>query len=30
VGFGSKDAATAACDALKKRSYDCMMVGGNG
>ena len=30
VGFSSRDAAAAACDALKKRSYDCMMVGGNG
>jgi D-alanyl-D-alanine carboxypeptidase (penicillin-binding protein 5/6) len=29
TGFGSRDAAAAACDALKKRSYDCMMVGGN-
>lgn len=30
TGFNSKDAAEAACDALKKRSYDCMTVGGNG
>ncbi|MGO4352243.1 D-alanyl-D-alanine carboxypeptidase family protein [Rhizobium sp. RAF36] len=29
TGFGSRDAAAAACDALKKRSYDCVMVGGN-
>ena len=30
TGFSSKDAADAACSALKKRSYDCMTVGGNG
>jgi D-alanyl-D-alanine carboxypeptidase (penicillin-binding protein 5/6) len=26
VGFQSRDAATSACDALKKRSYDCMLL----
>jgi D-alanyl-D-alanine carboxypeptidase (penicillin-binding protein 5/6) len=27
VGFDSKDAASAACEALKKRSYDCVLLG---
>jgi D-alanyl-D-alanine carboxypeptidase (penicillin-binding protein 5/6) len=27
VGFDSKDEATAACEALKKRSYDCVLLG---
>ncbi len=26
VGFQSKEDATSACDALKKRSYDCMLL----
>ncbi|MFS8145415.1 peptidase M15 [Rhizobium sp. R635] len=26
VGFASKDAAVSACDALKQRSYDCMLL----
>ncbi|MBD9648861.1 D-alanyl-D-alanine carboxypeptidase [Ensifer sp. PDNC004] len=30
VGFSSKDAAAAACDALKQRSYDCMMLPSRG
>jgi D-alanyl-D-alanine carboxypeptidase (penicillin-binding protein 5/6) len=30
VGFESRDAATSACDALKKRSYDCMLLGERG
>ncbi|KQV68169.1 D-alanyl-D-alanine carboxypeptidase family protein [Rhizobium sp. Root1220] len=30
VGFQSRDAATSACDALKKRSYDCMLLPDNG
>ncbi len=30
VGFESRDAATSACDALKKRSYDCMLLGDRG
>jgi D-alanyl-D-alanine carboxypeptidase (penicillin-binding protein 5/6) len=30
VGFSSRDAAAAACDALKQRSYDCMMLPSRG
>lgn len=30
VGFPSRDAAAAACDALKQRSYDCMMLPSRG
>lgn len=30
VGFQSRDAATSACDALKKRSYDCMLLPDHG
>lgn len=30
VGFESRDAATSACDALKKRSYDCMLLPDHG
>ncbi|MBX5068524.1 D-alanyl-D-alanine carboxypeptidase family protein [Rhizobium lentis] len=26
VGFASRDAALSACDALKQRSYDCMLL----
>ena len=30
VGFSSRDAAAAACNALKQRSYDCMMLPSRG
>ncbi|MGM4908592.1 serine hydrolase [Rhizobium sp. 768_B6_N1_8] len=30
VGFQSKEDATSACDALKKRSYDCMLLPNQG
>ncbi|QFY59279.1 D-alanyl-D-alanine carboxypeptidase [Rhizobium grahamii] len=30
VGFESRDAATSACDALRKRSYDCMLLPDHG
>ncbi|MBB4576190.1 MULTISPECIES: D-alanyl-D-alanine carboxypeptidase family protein [Rhizobium] len=30
VGFASKDAAVSACDALKQRSYDCMLLPDHG
>ncbi|WP_077962155.1 D-alanyl-D-alanine carboxypeptidase family protein [Ensifer adhaerens] len=30
VGFSTRDAAAAACDALKERSYDCMMLPSRG
>ena len=30
TGFQSRDAATTACDALKKRSYDCMLLPDHG
>ena len=30
VGFASKDAAESACDALKQRSYDCMLLPDHG
>lgn len=30
VGFSSRDAAAAACDALKQRSYDCMTLPSRG
>jgi D-alanyl-D-alanine carboxypeptidase (penicillin-binding protein 5/6) len=30
IGFPSRDAATSACDALKKRSYDCMLLPNQG
>ncbi len=30
VGFQSKEDATSACDALKKRSYDCMLLPDHG
>ncbi|MGE6782379.1 serine hydrolase [Ensifer adhaerens] len=30
VGFSDRDAAAAACDALKRRSYDCMMLPSRG
>ncbi|MEI2297760.1 D-alanyl-D-alanine carboxypeptidase family protein [Ensifer sp. MJa1] len=30
IGFSSRDAAAAACDALKQRSYDCMMLPSRG
>lgn len=30
VGFDSKEAATSACDALKQRSYDCMLLPNHG
>ncbi|MBW9115777.1 D-alanyl-D-alanine carboxypeptidase [Rhizobium cauense] len=26
IGFPSREAATSACDALRKRSYDCMLL----
>ncbi|MGF6172512.1 D-alanyl-D-alanine carboxypeptidase (penicillin-binding protein 5/6) [Ensifer sp. 4252] len=30
VGFSSRDAAASACSALKKRSYDCMLLPSRG
>ncbi|MDP9808477.1 D-alanyl-D-alanine carboxypeptidase (penicillin-binding protein 5/6) [Rhizobium tibeticum] len=30
VGFQSREAATAACDALRQRSYDCMLLPDHG
>jgi D-alanyl-D-alanine carboxypeptidase (penicillin-binding protein 5/6) len=30
VGFASRDAAISACDALKQRSYDCMLLPDHG
>ncbi|MBX4993954.1 D-alanyl-D-alanine carboxypeptidase (penicillin-binding protein 5/6) [Rhizobium binae] len=30
VGFASRDAAVSACDALKQRSYDCMLLPDHG
>jgi D-alanyl-D-alanine carboxypeptidase (penicillin-binding protein 5/6) len=30
VGFQSKEDATSACDALKRRSYDCMLLPNQG
>jgi D-alanyl-D-alanine carboxypeptidase (penicillin-binding protein 5/6) len=30
IGFQSKEDATSACDALKKRSYDCMLLPNQG
>ena len=30
IGFASKDAAVSACDALKQRSYDCMLLPDHG
>ncbi|MBB3539983.1 MULTISPECIES: D-alanyl-D-alanine carboxypeptidase family protein [unclassified Rhizobium] len=30
VGFHSREAATSACDALKQRSYDCMLLPDHG
>ncbi|MEK1897355.1 MAG: D-alanyl-D-alanine carboxypeptidase family protein [Rhizobium sp.] len=30
VGFRSREAATAACDALRQRSYDCMLLPDHG
>jgi D-alanyl-D-alanine carboxypeptidase (penicillin-binding protein 5/6) len=26
IGFQSREAATSACDALRQRSYDCMLL----
>jgi len=30
IGFQSREAATSACDALKQRSYDCMLLPDHG
>jgi D-alanyl-D-alanine carboxypeptidase (penicillin-binding protein 5/6) len=30
AGFESREAATSACDALKQRSYDCMLLPDHG
>ena len=30
VGFSSRDAAASACSALKKRSYDCVLLPSRG
>jgi D-alanyl-D-alanine carboxypeptidase (penicillin-binding protein 5/6) len=30
IGFQTREAATSACDALKKRSYDCMLLPDHG